>query len=332
MRENTWVGPAGWSYEDWRGIVYPASKQRGFHEASYLTNFFSTIEINTSFYRPLKQELTRVWAQRVEHNPRFRFTAKMYRGFTHDGRMDRESIREFCQGLTPLIEHRRLGCLLMQFPFSFRFNRENRDYLLKLKRAFSHFALVAEMRHASWNCEEGLGVLIDNQIGFCNIDQPQLHQCMPPTAHVTSVIGYVRLHGRNYLEWFNHSGTGENRGGLSHVQARYNYLYTISQLEKWKKRVGQVADQTKATYVVANNHFQGKAVVNALQILSMLTEEKVEVPEDLMPFYPELLAIAQNTPAQRSLFEETPVRTVGRSREAHGEAPALMVVAAGGRK
>jgi hypothetical protein len=46
MRENTWVGPAGRSYEDWRGIVYPASKQRGFHEASYLANFFSTIEIN----------------------------------------------------------------------------------------------------------------------------------------------------------------------------------------------------------------------------------------------------------------------------------------------
>lgn len=332
MRENTWVGPAGWSYEDWSGVVYPQSRQRGFHEACYLANFFSTIEINTSFYRPLKPELTQVWARRVEHNPRFRFTAKMYRGFTHEGKMDRESVAEVCRGLTPLIEHRRLGCLLMQFPVSFRFNRENRDYLLKLKRAFSHFALVAEMRHASWNCEEGLGVLIDNQIGFCNIDQPQFNQCMPPTAHVTSIIGYVRLHGRNYQEWFSFSGSDEERGGLKHIQARYNYLYAVSQLEKWAKRIGKVADQTKATYVVTNNHFQGKAVINALQLLSILTEEKVDVPEDLLLFYPELHAIARNTPAQRSLFEEPPVRAVGRSKNAQGDAPALMVVAAGGRK
>jgi hypothetical protein len=48
------VGPAGWSYPDWAGYVYPSRRARGFHEATYLAEFFDTIEINTSFYQPLR--------------------------------------------------------------------------------------------------------------------------------------------------------------------------------------------------------------------------------------------------------------------------------------
>jgi len=47
-----YVGPAGWSYPDWSGYVYPARRPKGFHEAAYLAEFFDTIEINTSFYHP----------------------------------------------------------------------------------------------------------------------------------------------------------------------------------------------------------------------------------------------------------------------------------------
>src|SRR5438477_10788063 len=35
-RGKIYVGPAGWSYPDWEGIVYPATKPRGFHAASHL--------------------------------------------------------------------------------------------------------------------------------------------------------------------------------------------------------------------------------------------------------------------------------------------------------
>ncbi|MDA2914652.1 hypothetical protein MYX77_12010, partial [Acidobacteriia bacterium AH_259_A11_L15] len=44
------VGPAGWSYEDWAGIVYPTPRPRGFHEATYLAEYFDTIEMNVTFY------------------------------------------------------------------------------------------------------------------------------------------------------------------------------------------------------------------------------------------------------------------------------------------
>ena len=85
----------------------------------------------------------------------------------------------------------------MQFPWSFRFTVENREFLIRLRRTFSEFPLVAEMRHSSWMAEEAVGTFLDYRIGFCNIDQPDYTRAMPPTAFLTSGIGYVRLHGRN---------------------------------------------------------------------------------------------------------------------------------------
>ena len=78
------VGPAGWSYADWEGIVYPRSKPRGFHEAAYLAQYFDTIEINTSFYNPLRAEVAASWVGKVQRNPSFQFTAKLWKRFTHE--------------------------------------------------------------------------------------------------------------------------------------------------------------------------------------------------------------------------------------------------------
>ena len=74
------VGPAGWSYKDWKEIVYPVEKPKGFHEATYLAQYFDTIEINSTFYRPREPGIARNWVRLVSANPRFRFTAKLWRG------------------------------------------------------------------------------------------------------------------------------------------------------------------------------------------------------------------------------------------------------------
>src|SRR6202045_1489525 len=73
------VGPAGWSYTDWAGIVYPRKKPAGFHEAAFLAEYFDTIEINTSFYQPLRTEHCELWLGYVAANPRFQFTAKLWK-------------------------------------------------------------------------------------------------------------------------------------------------------------------------------------------------------------------------------------------------------------
>ena len=92
----------------------------------------------------------------------------------------------------------------------------------------------------------------------------------------TSSIGYVRLHGRNYENWFRDKAVRDDR---------YNYLYSLDELDPWITNIKEVAAHTKETYVITNNHFRGQAVVNALEIKSTLEERKVAAPEPLFAGY-----------------------------------------------
>jgi uncharacterized protein YecE (DUF72 family) len=189
------VGPAGWSYKDCYGAVYPSPKPKGFDELTFLVQYFDTIEINVTFYRPIPAKTSQAWIRKVEKNKRFRFTGKLWQGFTHDRNAGKEDERQFKDGYRPLLEANRLGAILLQFPWSFRNTDENRDYVSRLRTRFDDFPLVLEVRHASWNTVGVLDWLAGLEIGLCNIDQPLFHRSIKPGAEATSSIGYVRLHG-----------------------------------------------------------------------------------------------------------------------------------------
>ncbi len=129
----------------------------------------------------------------MEGNRNFQFTAKLNQQFTHKRLLTEIDAASFKEGLFPLLHANRLGALLMQFPWSYRFTEENVDFFIKLRRAFHEFPLVAEMRHNSWLTEEAQGIFLDYKVGFCNIDQPEYTRAMPPTALLTSNVGYVRF-------------------------------------------------------------------------------------------------------------------------------------------
>lgn len=289
------VGPAGWSYNDWAGIVYPARKPTSFHEAAYLAEFFDTIEINTSFYQPLQTDRCRHWIELVSANPRFIFTAKLWQKFTHEGNAGAEDESAVRAGFDVLGDAGKLGALLIQFPFSFHRTKESIVYLGKLLKQFSGYPLVVEVRHASWNDKAFYAMLHERNVGFCNIDQPLIGRSMKPTERATSPVAYVRLHGRRYDTWFSDDPA-------TPPSERYNYLYTEQELEPWAARIRHVAEGGKSTFVVANNHFEGKGVVNALQLIHLLTGTKVRVPETLRQHYPELDSIASEPPSEPLLF------------------------------
>src|ERR1039457_748852 len=255
------VGPAGWSYSDWEGIVYPTIKPRGFDKAAYLAQFFDSIEINTSFYNPLRVEIAQTWVEKVRHNPSFKFTAKLWKRFTHERSANLHDEAVFKKGLEPLVASGRLGALLLQFPWSFKNTRENHEYLSGLFVQFMEYPLVVEVRHNSWNQPEIFDWLRAQGVGFCNIDQPVIGRSLAPSDHVTMPVGYVRLHGRNYEQWFT---SGE------HPEERYNYLYSIDELKPWAERITHIARSAEVVFVITNNHFQGKAIANALQLTSIL--------------------------------------------------------------
>ncbi|MBG98875.1 MAG: hypothetical protein CMN58_00865 [Solibacterales bacterium] len=302
MKSQINIGPAGWSYQNWQHVACPVPRPRGFHEVSYLANYFPVIEVKSSFEQPLRPEITAVWLKQVEHIPQFQFTAKLCRIFTHECILRREDVRAAQYGFAPLLEAGRLGAILMQFPSSFRASKENQNYLTRLREAFRDFPLVAELRHVDWNQEDLLRQLTDREIGFANIDQPQSPHSMPVTAHATSQIGYFRLHGRNYAEWNSSASNSFSLHNGASEQTRYNYLYSTEQLAAWSSRIKSVSQQTVKTFVVTNNHFRGQALVNALQLMSIISNRQVNVPPQLRNAYSKLIPITKNIPKRRSLF------------------------------
>ncbi|MGA3091126.1 MAG: DUF72 domain-containing protein [Terriglobales bacterium] len=293
------LGTAGWSYKDWDGIFYPPEVTRKkIHPVEFLARFFDVVEINTSFYGHIRPELGRFWSQKAAAvNRNFVFTAKLHRSFTHSPQAVMEptsaaSIRPndrderlAREGLDSLAVEGRLGALLIQFPVSFKNTGLNREYLEQLLRQFIEYPRVVEVRHESWDNPETIAEFMRYRVGFCNIDQPQLGRSLAPTEHVTSGVGYVRLHGRNHEHWFD--GEGHNSDD------RYNYLYKPAELEKWKEKIKIIAHRAESTYVIANNHFQAKAVVNALELRHMLEGKKVRAPETLLKHYPGLRDVAE---------------------------------------
>jgi len=284
------TGVAGWSYDDWNEIVYPSGLPAS-KRLEYLAQFFDQIEINSSFYGHIRPAVGKKWCQTVAAvNPNFIFTAKLNRAFTHSpmaveeptsaktirpGPTDEQDAKA---GLDSLAERGRLGAVLIQFPISFKRDDENQAYVGRLVSQFRRYPLILEVRHASWNSEEVLSWLAELGVGLCNIDQPLIGRAIRPGAQATSAIGYVRLHGRNYRQWF----------AETNVRDRYNFLYSPKELEPWRERIQQIAEKTDKTFVVANNHNLGKAAVNALELAAMLEGHKVKAPPSLVSRYADL--------------------------------------------
>ncbi len=193
----------------------------------------------------------------------------------------------------------RLGAVLLQFPFSFHQTPENLTRLKQLLDRFTDYPLVVEVRHASWSHPEFYELLRERAVGVCNIDQPLIGKSMKPDNRITSPTGYFRLHGRRYDTWFSDNPELPRN-------ERYNYLYAGQELVPWADRVRSAAEHTKTTFVVANNHFQGKAVVNALQFIHLLTGGKVDVPDTLRSHYPQLDPIASEPTKEPTLFPLPP--------------------------
>jgi uncharacterized protein YecE (DUF72 family) len=272
------IGPAGWSYRDWEGVVYP--KQPRLDQLQYLSQFFTTIEINSTFYRPPTPKTGASWVRRTEHSPDFRFTVKLGRSFTHQREeMDPAEVRQWKEGVSPLLEAGKVGAVLVQFPWSFKNEHPSREYLVRLVEQFSEMPLVIEFRHASWGQPEVLDLLRDLGVGICGIDQPLISHSLPPHPDVTSDVGYFRLHGRNYDNWFRREAGRDER---------YNYLYNTEELDQQIDLVSTLKEKVEEVYVIYNNHFQGQAVVNALQLRHRLEGGLQQIPDPLLQTYPQV--------------------------------------------
>ncbi len=280
------VGPSGWSYADWKGVVYPSGASSRFDALAYIARFFDAVEVNVSFYRPVTPRMSASWVSRVSDEPAFRFVFKLHRVFTHERQpYTRTAVNEFLAGLEPVAEASRLGCVLVQFPWSFRRSPQSVEWLRRLGDDFGIHALVVELRHDSWLVPDTASDMREINMGWCNIDQPRLAHCVGPSEHAIGPVGYVRFHGRRADTWFT-----EN----AQTHDRYNYLYSTAELHEWLPRVQRVGETASEVFVFFNNHYRGQGPANALELRAMLAGGQVEIPEQMIGHFPHLAPLRRS--------------------------------------
>jgi len=283
------IGVAGWSYEDWKGVVYDPRER---NPLRFLADYFDCIEINTSFYRPIHPGYAHKWISDVARNDRFKFAAKIWRRLTHEQEpYGVEDVAIFKEGLKFLVSARRLCALLFQFPFYFTDTPLARDRLKKLAADFSEYPKVIEVRDASWARNDALDFMKKLGFSVAHLDMPLAKNSFSGEGLDTGEVGYLRLHGRNYDTWFK-KGAGRDE--------KYNYLYNDEEIDELVERIERIRKIAKKLIVIANNHYIGQAAVNSLQIINRILGAPVAVPPLLQKKYPQLNAIAK--PDKGGLF------------------------------
>jgi uncharacterized protein YecE (DUF72 family) len=251
------IGTSGFSYKDWVGPYYPEGLPKK-DWLSFHSREFSTCEINFSYYTVPNPRTLAAMAAKVPDG--FLFTLKANREMTHERGDNQDVFRQFSDSLAPWLEQGKLGCILAQFPASFRATAENRDYLKVLRDRLGGLRVVVEFRHVGWVSPATFELLRELNLGFCSVDQPRFKSLMPPVAEVTSDTAYVRFHGRNYQKWWRHKEAWE----------RYDYTYSANELEEWVPKIRQMDEEAETTFLFANNHWRGQAVDTARQLRMLL--------------------------------------------------------------
>lgn len=226
---------------------------------------FDTLEINFTYYQLPPPNTMAGMVKKTSDD--FEFVVRSHKEMTHEIWEDeqRKRIRDnspvfeqFKEGLKPLIESGRLGCVLIQFPSFFWPNRDNFNYIKGCQERLAGILLVIEFRNKSWVRDSAFRFLEENGLGFCVVDEPQLPRLMPFVPKSTSSIGYFRLHGRN-PNWFN-----------APREERYHYLYGKEDLNSFLPHIETISKEKIRTFIFFNNCHAGFAAKNGLMMKRLL--------------------------------------------------------------
>src|SRR5919199_4534343 len=265
MSEQVLVGCSGWNYGDtpdkggWTGVFYPDKNTK---RLRYYSQFFNTAEMDSIFYEKFYSKMTKgtfIGMARVTPE-KFQFSVKVPETITHNKRLDINKgamvdFEEFLDKISPLKTANKLGTLLIQLPPSFTVSdfKNIEGFLDRLPSSSTGYDYAVEFRHPSWKTEGPWDMLRHYNIATVMTDSPSQEnlQFLSDITITTADHSFIRLHGRAKGHYW------------------YNYLYSKEELKPWVKKVEQIREQSKILRVYFNNHYGGKAVVNALQFKEM---------------------------------------------------------------
>jgi uncharacterized protein YecE (DUF72 family) len=302
MNPRVRFGVSGWSYPDWKGVVYPSGCKDTLRAVASLVDF---LEINVSFYRTPAPAVTRSWLDRTADLGTL-FTAKLSSQFTHERVFRAADIDASLAAFAPLGESGRLAALLAQFPHSFTPDAAGFGALREIARRFRAIApVLVEVRHADWRADDAIARLRELGLAPIHLDYPRMRSdfagpaiqqqptASPPTS-TSAPTQYLRLHGRNATAWF------DPKAGRD---ATYDWHYSSDELGEIRERIQRLLDSAAAprVLVAANNHFRGQALAAALELRAAFDAPSVKIPDSLCDRYPELQRLSSHR--DRGLFD-----------------------------
>lgn len=223
----------------------------------YYARHFSVLEINSTYYGIPKAQVFENMAQRVPEG--FGFYVKVHQEVTHKREEPIPSLKLLHEAVSPLRERGMLRGFLAQFPYSFKKNPPATEYLVRLADwHLNRERLYIEFRHTSWYKPVVYQSLANHQLGFVNVDLPELPKLPPPTSEVTCGDGYIRFHGRNAEAWWGSDGG-----------KRYDYDYSAAELNNWLPKLEEMAKKSGRIVIFMNNCFLGQAAKNAKMLMDM---------------------------------------------------------------
>jgi uncharacterized protein YecE (DUF72 family) len=296
------IGTCSWADEALSKHWYPEglpAKER----LPYYAERFSTVEVDSTYYRVPDEKMVRGWAERtppgfVMHVKAFGLMTRhpvkleqvppdLREGLPVDdrGRVDRpprdaraEVFRVFLAALEPLRASGKLGGILFQMPPYIVWKRSSLDYLAWAREQVGDDPFLFEPRHRSWYAEEIrdelLAWLEERAMSWVVVDAPKKDAGNIPATlfATTSSLAYVRLHGRNVATW--------NARGGSAAQ-RFDYLYGEEELRELVPGLRELSNRSEEVYAFFNNNNQTNGVAQApagAQLLrKLLEEEKIPV-------------------------------------------------------
>ncbi|OAQ20325.1 DUF72 domain-containing protein [Thermosulfurimonas dismutans] len=245
------IGTSGWNYRHWRGIFYP-KKLPTRKWLSYYSQYFDTVEVNSTFYGTPKKETLARWLEETPEG--FLFAVKASRFITHLKRLKAvgEALERFFESLSPL--YPKLGVILFQLPPSLKYEPElMEEFLSLIPRDFS---VTLEIRNSSFHNRDFLRQLERYGVALCLSDTAGRYPSLLEV--ITADFTYIRLHGSRSL---------------------YRSCYTQEELSAWAEKIR--AFSVQKVYVYFDNDSLGWAPENALRLKSLLGFATRALPEEV---------------------------------------------------
>ncbi|SNY41737.1 DUF72 domain-containing protein [Paractinoplanes atraurantiacus] len=284
------VGTASWTDKTLLASGwYPASADTPEKRLAYYAKQFPVVEVDSTYYGPPAEQTTRLWAQRTPDG--FTFNIKAFSMLTghptkvsaiykdlrpetdkknvYPGDLPAQAYEEiwsrFLSALDPLVEAKKLGAVLFQFPPWFGIKKSNKEYLLEVASRCKPLRPVFEFRNASWfegaNQNETLDFLRAHKLPFVGVDMPQGHKSsIPPIMAATADLAVVRFHG--------HSDKWTSRD----IHEKFGYDYSKKELQSWAPRLKELAAGADQTQVFMNNCYSDYAQRNASTLIDLIRE------------------------------------------------------------